>query len=322
MSHERRARALRALLLAALLLPACGRNRGERTQERLEFPLSCPSRGQKLPEGTGPLRIAVPMYLNPADMKAQFGRIASHLTGTIGAIAEFHYVETYDEAIEALASGEVSFGVLPSYAYVLGKERIPDLFLMASLVAEGGTHFKGYIIANASSGVKGLADLKGKPFAFIEVRSTSGHLLARHLLARAGIEPDTHFSKILWAGTHDRCIEWVLSGEVAAGAVYSGALQHAARQGLDLSQLILLARTEPIPYDAWVARSDVSQDVREALTNSLLQLSTATPEGRGVLGRARAINGWVPGDDRDYEGVRRVHKWYRGQQLKQREQDG
>ena len=297
------------LITITLLFANC---RPEETaREHLNFPLAQPEVLQRLENVDRIHSIGIPVYLNAERMRQQFSPIAEHLSRVTGVPLEFKYAETYRQLIDSLAAGESQFAVLPPYAFVLADEEISDLRLLATQVAEGSTHFRGYIVANSESGIKTLQDLAGKPFAFVEENSTTGHVLAVHRLHSSGIIPDQFFSEIRWSGTHDKCLDWIIEGKVSAGAVYSGAIRAAAKRGVSASQFTILERTGLIPYDAWVASPKVDSQVSDVLQAALLQLSTATPEGRQVLGRGLAINGWVRGDRGGYDVLQEAHRLHR-----------
>ncbi|GIW22853.1 MAG: hypothetical protein KatS3mg068_1860 [Candidatus Sericytochromatia bacterium] len=79
----------------------------------------------------------------------------------------------------------------------------------------------GAIIVRKDSNINTLKDLKGKRFAFGDPISTSSHIFPKMLLIKNGINPDTDFVNVLFAGTHDSVVLSVYNKKVDAGATFS-----------------------------------------------------------------------------------------------------
>src|SRR5207244_6062947 len=111
----------------------------------------------------------------------------------------------------------------------------------AQSIIDGSSTYRGIIVTRKDSGIKSIADLKGKRFAFVDPKSASGYVYPRAMLIEKGIDPETFFSETIFAGSHDRVIAAVLNRRVDAGAIYDGALGVAQRSGVTISSLIMLA---------------------------------------------------------------------------------
>lgn len=130
-------------------------------------------------------------------MRRRFDPVAAWLKEATGPTFRFDYGASYDDVVASLAAGRVAFAALPSYAYVLAAERIPGLRLFVTEVADGWTHYQGYVVGSRRAGIRRLSDLMDRPFAFTDPGSASGHLFPRYLLHEAGIEPERDFSEIV-----------------------------------------------------------------------------------------------------------------------------
>ena len=58
----------------------------------------------------------------------------------------------------------------------------------------------------AKSPYQKIEDLKGKPMAFVDPNSTSGNNMPRFVLDHMGIDPETFFSKTVFAGSHENAV--------------------------------------------------------------------------------------------------------------------
>jgi phosphonate transport system substrate-binding protein len=84
---------------------------------------------------------------------------------------------------------------------------------------EEDTQFRSVFITQTGSGIKTLADLKGKQVSFGSQSSTSGHLMPRSFLLQAKINPERDFKRVAYSGAHDATIASVVSGRVDAAAL-------------------------------------------------------------------------------------------------------
>jgi len=191
---------------------------------------------------------------------------------------------------------------------VLARERIPGLVLVASHLAASKSSFRGVVIVRDDSPFWRMTDLAGKRMGYVDPDSTSGCLYTQAHLLSAGYDPRKFFESVHWGQTHNGALRLLLAGKVDAVSTFAEALESAAYHGLPTVALRVIDRTEPIPYDAYVARPDVPPALVRKLRNALLRLDLKTAEGRRILGRAMRIDGWLPPDDRRYDGVRRVLK--------------
>ena len=89
-------------------------------------------------------------------------------------------------------------------------------------------YYKGQFIANKASGIKTLADLKGKTFCFVDPNSTSGSIIPRIILKANGIDPEKDLKAVQNAGSHDNVGIAVYKGDCDAGVTYIDVLTDAA----------------------------------------------------------------------------------------------
>jgi ABC-type phosphate/phosphonate transport system substrate-binding protein len=107
-------------------------------------------------------------------------------------------------------------------------------------------------------------------------------------------------------GSHDQVFDAVVAGECAGGAVYAGALREGRSRNPDAGRLRIIAKTERIPYDAFVARAGFPAAVSSAVAEVLIGISTRDAEGRRLLSNSLQVNGYMRVDDDHYDVVREV----------------
>lgn len=216
--------------------------------------------------------------------------IARQLRRVTGLYFSTSIATSYAAVIEAMGADKVDIGWLATFSYVLAKDKY-DVDLLLIVVRFGKPFYRGQIMVRADSGMKTLADLKGKTVAYVDPASTSGHLYPKALLKAQGHDPETFFSKSMFAGSHNAVILSLLKGEVDAGAAYDGIRASVAKSYPDVFKKIkVIAYTEDIPNDTVTARKGLSAELKKRIIEGLKQVSK-TPEGSKVLKRVYGISG-------------------------------
>jgi phosphonate transport system substrate-binding protein len=202
---------------------------------------------------------------------------------------------SYAAVIEAMGAGKVDIGWLATFSYVLGKDKY-DFDLLLIVVRFGSPFFRGQIVVNAKSGIKNLAGLKGKSFAYVDPASSSGHLYPKTLILKEGYNPEKFFGQSVFAGSHNAVILSVLRGDVDGGATYDDARAAVAKSYPDIFDKVrVIAHTTDIPNDTVTARKGLDPVIKEKIKNGLMKL-TKTPEGSKVLKQVYGISGLMDFD--------------------------
>ena len=251
-----------------------------------------------------PLLLGRPPHLSTVT-RAEYEPLAAHLAEAIGHRIEVRVPGSYTEVVDLLVAGKLDMALLTPLTYVEAHRRVPNLRLLVSLLGEGSPKYRGYIVTKLGGKVHSVADLKGKRFAFVDRGSASGYLFPAAHLLDAGIDPEKDFAKVVFVGDHPTVVHDVVAGKVDGGAISSTTFNHLRSESLG-SKLEIIAKTDWIPLDAFVAQGSLPESVATKLQAALIALNMRTPEGRAVLRGVTTTNGFVPGDDSLYDPVRRV----------------
>ncbi len=254
------------------------------------------------------LVFAATPYFGVEKIRAEFEPMTKYLTDRLGLPVEFRFIETYNEMIAQMDGPNIHLAVLSPLSFVTAKEANPDLILLAMQIANGAPTYSAYIVARADRGFSTIADLEGKRFGFVDPQSTSGYLYPMAWMVSHGIEPESFFSDIVYAGDHEKLIEMVSQGKVDGGATSSSAYRIARLENPSIEAISILAKTGRIPYDAVVASPGLDPVLVAKIREAILGLSTRLAEGRRVLGGPTNSNGFVPADTSLYEEVRKAQK--------------
>jgi phosphonate transport system substrate-binding protein len=253
-----------------------------------------------------PLKLSRIPHISQETTRAENEPLAAYLSTRVGRKIALDVPKDYDAVIDGLVRGDVDIAILAPFAYVVAKRRMPELTLLAQLVAEGSGQYMSYIVTAADSPAKTLGDLRGKRFAFVDKRSTTGYLLPMDLLLSAGIRPARDFSHVVFAGSHPDVVNLVLKHKVDGGAIASTTFGQM-RDARLTDRLRIIGKSDPVPLDVVVTRPGLDAAITTLLRTTLLDLSTRTEEGRAVLTSIQTLsNGFVSVNDSAYDGVRRI----------------
>ncbi len=89
-------------------------------------------------------------------------------------------------------------------------------------------------------------------------------------------------------------------------AVDSTAFLNAREEGISPGAFQVVASTEAIPLDPFVATGQLPAAERQRVRAALLEAGPGTPAARAFQSAFVRIDGFVPAADADYDGVRRV----------------
>ncbi len=232
----------------------------------------------------------------------KFTPIAQYLEKQLGMKVEFTPVSDYPAAVESLVNKKVDLAWLGGFTFVQAQMRSGGKIVPIAQ-REEDTKFQSVFIAKKDSGIKGLADLKGKQVSFGSQSSTSGHLMPRHFLLQAGLNPEKDFRRIAYSGAHDATIASVVSGKVDAAALdVTVWRKFVAENKVDTKDVDVFYTTPTFFNYNWSVHADMPADLREKVTKALLGLDPATPEGKEILQLNRATR-YIPTSPENYKGI-------------------
>ena len=134
------------------------------------------------------LRVSAIPDESPTELQLKFAPLGAYLEERLGMPVEFVPVTDYAAVVEALASDRVDLAWLGGFTFIQAKLRTGGRAEPLVQRDEDAKFTSKFI--TASERIKGLGDLKGASFAFGSPSSTSGHLMPRHFLRQAGVEPE------------------------------------------------------------------------------------------------------------------------------------
>lgn len=257
---------------------------------------SAPSLAQQV------LRVTAIPDESPTELVRKFEPLGKYLESRLGMKVEWTPVTDYAAAVETLVNKKVDLAWFGGFTFVQSSVRSSGKTIPL-VQREEDAVFKSVFITSKDTGIKSLADLKGKTLSFGSQSSTSGHLMPRSFLLAAKIDPDKDLKRVSFSGAHDATIAAVASGKVDAGALNISVWnKFVADKKVDPDTVSVFFTTPPYYDYNWTVHADMPATLRDKIARAFLDLSPATPQGAEILKLQRAAK-FVPTRAENYAGI-------------------
>ena len=254
-----------------------------------------------LPAHAQSLKVSAIPDESPTELLRKFKPLGAYLERQTGIKVDWTPVNDYAAVVEGLAAKKIDLAWLGGFTFVQVRLRTGNALPIVQRAEDA--KFTSTFIVPADSPVKSLADLKGKTFAFGSPSSTSGHLMPRYFLLKAGIDPDRDFTRVAYSGAHDATVAFVASGRAAGGVLNSSVWDKLIEKGDANARAVkAIARTPPYYDYNWTVRGDLDPALVKKLTAAFLALDPANPADRTILDLQRASR-FVPTSPTNYKGI-------------------
>jgi len=228
------------------------------------------------------LRVSAIPDENPTELMRIYTPFVEYLSRELGIPVRYHPVVDYAATVEALAAKKLDMVWYGGFTFVQARKRTGNAIPVVS--REEDLHFHSKFITRPETGIKTLADLKGKTFSFGSVSSTSGHLMPRYFLLQNGIDPERDFATFSFSGAHDATALWVESGKVDAGALNEAVWDKLVQtKRIDPNKVQVFWTTPPYIDYVWTVRGDLESSLVEKIAAAFTKLSYSNPADRKLM---------------------------------------
>ena len=248
-----------------------------------------------------PDRIRLGLLPVESDVLRQWSPVAQHLETELGAEVELFVGADYAATIDAAVSGDLEIVWLSPKPYVTARGRGADIEPVAKWINRdtGVAGYRSLLIARSDSGIGTIEDARGRSFAFNDPDSTSGFLVPSVFLLERGIDPESYFSEVSFAGSHEATALAVADGSVDLASNNNETLPRLIEGGrIAKDDIRIVWESALIPADPVSVRGDLPQSLRAAVRDALLGF-----DDPGALSELRVL-GWTHARDADYDVIR------------------
>lgn len=239
--------------------------------------------------------------VDPATAKGAYGAIATELSEKLGREVVMKTSTDYAATTVALENGDADIARLGGEPLIQAYDNYGVEPLVREINPNGIAEYHGIIISQPGTFEEPFMweQLKGKSMIFPDVGSTSGYLSNLANMQNNGIFLED-LGEYGFAGDHPGVFETILSGSVQAGGTNDWRTELACRKGghEEGVDFVILAKSPPIPMNAWAVRGDIPDDEKEAIRKALLSIS------QEAFAQCEQVKGFVPASIDDYDYIR------------------
>ena len=252
-----------------------------------------------------PLHLVLTPSQKPTNLMEAGEEFAQALAKLVGVPFRVTVASDYAAVIEALRNRTADLAFVHPVGYVLAN-REAKATIVARNLWHGKASFTSRIYVRRDSGLRELADLRGKTIAFVDPASSSGYTYPMVMLIQRGLvkgrDPKTFFREVVFSGAHDASMRALLNGHVDAIASFDLAREQYLKAPAERDRIVHIAETPPIPEAGIAARDGLEPAMIDRIRAALLQIRG--PAYADLLKRLYEIDGFEPAADRDYDPVR------------------
>lgn len=277
--------ALFAAFSLLLSLCACGDTDARRAVTLGVAPGGASGGGGPANQKEAALRISVAAMLSPKLSFLAYGELTRYLEKRLGLPVKLVFKKNYAETNDSLRHAESDVAFVCTGGYLAARQSF-GLDILAVPVVDGKMEYRSLIVARADSRERGLADLKGKAFAFSDEASLTGKLYVQARLADLNLSSG-YFGSTVFTGSHDNSIRAVAEKFADAACVNSLVYRVMLAGGDPAAKKLRVLETSPaFGNPPVVARAGLSPELKVKLRRIFLEMHK-DEEGRRVL---RAIS--------------------------------
>lgn len=244
--------------------------------------------------GPSPLRFGSGAMDIPAEMARRIVPLTRYLSEALDRPVVPQLSRSMQHTIDQLGQSEVDLALLTPDAYVRATEQ--GARIVAQPTTQGRKTFHLMVMTRDSGPIRSVADLTGKRFAFGDPAALLQYTTMRH----AGL-PFRELSEVQYLRYHDVVARAVAQGDVDAGVMRESTALNWRARGLRA-----IYTSPALPGYAIAASARLDASVLDQVREALLKLDARHPVDRAVIRALDPVyDGFVPGNDRDYDTVRR-----------------
>jgi len=230
-----------------------------------------------LPDGSkeNPLRVLmVPADTGTNDITKDYGPVFKGITDNYGIHFDIRAGASYAAVVEGMCNDKADIAWFGAVTYGQANDKC-GVDLLAVDVKKGDASYYSGIFVRKDSGIKSIADLKGKSMAFGSPNSTSSFNFPVAMIIADGVDPVKDLSKVIMAGSHSASLAALSEGKVDAAAASYNSFEKAAKKGaIDPKFFMPLAKSQPIPNPPLAMNKGLTPELKAELRKAFGEIHT------------------------------------------------
>ena len=245
--------------------------------------------GSAMAEDVKVLRIGLDGSENEADQIRNTECVAEGLKAATGVPdVQIFPSPDYNGVIQGLLGGTIDIASMGASSYAAIYLQDPDAVdpILTYTQSDGSSGYYSIMVARKDSGIKTLADAKGKSIGFADPDSTSGYLVPNVALPKeVGMPVKEYFSESGFGGGHENLVLGVLDGKFDVGTTFGsgvgnweegytgGNLYQMVNKGnLDMDDIVEVWKSPLIPNGPLMVSNTLSDDMKAKVETYFMEL--------------------------------------------------
>jgi phosphonate transport system substrate-binding protein len=252
---------------------------------------------------------------NPQELQENGEVIAKLLQSKIGVPVNIYVSKDYSGLIDAMKTKKIDFAFFSAMTFVFAEKMAGAKVLLKKVWT--GPYYYSTILARDQKVTK-LSQLKGKTFAFVDQKSTSGFLYPQVYFKKSGIDPKSFFKDIVFSGNHPESVRLLREGKVDAIAVFSNDDKDKdtawdrfpSKEGKNGPKPRKIWVSDPIPNDPFCVRQDFYDANPRIATDLMFALRDLDDDASGgaKFKKLLSVSGLMLATSQQYDPVRELVK--------------
>jgi phosphonate transport system substrate-binding protein len=202
--------------------------------------------------------------------------IGEYIEKKTGIKIRFTTLSRYGNIISSFETEKMDAAFWGSFTGGLAINQLGIVPIARPVWLDGTSTYHGYIFVRKESGIKNVADMKGKTIAFVDKATTAGYVFPMAYLKEHGVKDiDSYFKEYYFAGSHDATILAVLDNEVDIGCAKNTIFNAIADKDPRVNKdIVILARSPVVPSNGLAIRKGLDPEIQKKLLEVLLKMDS------------------------------------------------
>lgn len=245
---------------------------------------------------------------NSGGVTNRYEGFIQYLSAELGVPVKLRIANDYAAVIEGMRSGQVHVAHFGPSAYarahMVTNGNVEPFATGRN--SEGAIGYYSVLYVRAGDAARTVQDLKGRNLCLVDPNSASGNNVPRFTLDKMGIEPETFFGKLVYAGSHENAITGLLQGTCDAAFNWwntereSNLLRMAAKGMVKAEDFRIVLKSDLIPGSPATVRRDLPEDLKAAVKRAFFDAPTKGREAWLRISDGNAT-GYEPVRHEDYQ---------------------
>ena len=241
--------------------------------------------------------------INIFQQMERYKPLSRYLSEQTGRTVRFTVLTRYGNIIENFKQHDLDGAFFGSFTGALAIRKMDMVPLARPINLNGRSTYAGLIFVRKDSGIRNVAAMRGKRFAFVERATSAGYIFPIAYLHSQGVKDvDAFLGESYFAGSHDASMYAVLDGKASIGAAKDSVYDWVQNKEPRIDkELVILARSEEFTSNGLGVRKDMDETLKVKLKSALLHLHDS-PQGLKVL-EALRFKRFIETKVEDYQSV-------------------